>query len=167
MKRTLIIAVLCLVPMLGSECSQSQQQQQLDQWVALGEQMEQNIADTKEQLHLVTDPIQRAGIEAKLAKMEEIANAFTTTLSGVSVVDDPAAGDASAAAIEGVLGAAAGLTGGLSLLGIPFVRLFRQRKQIFKAVDAGGGVKDVAAAKAVLKHNAGAWKALQNHQNGG
>ncbi len=167
MKRTLIIAVLCLVPMLGSECSESQQQQQLDQWVALGEQMEQNIADTKEQLHLVTDPIQRAGIEAKLAKMEEIANAFTTTLSGVSVVDDPAAAATEAQAIEGILGAAAGLTGGLSLLGIPFVRLFRQRKQIFRAVDAGGGVANPQAAKLKLMENAGAWKALQKFQKNG
>jgi len=166
MKRALIIGVLCLVPMLGSECSESEQQNQLDAWTSLGELMEENIRDTKLKLHLITDPIQRAGIEAKLAKMEEIAGAFNSTLGTISVVVDPAAGDTEAMAIEGILGAAAGLTGGLSLLGIPFVRLFRQRKQIFKAVDAGGGVQNVAAAKAVLKQNAGAWKALQKHQNG-
>ena len=57
------------------------------------------------------------------------------------------------------------MTGGLSLLGIPFVRLFRQRKQIFRAIDAGGGVVDPAAAKLKLVENQAAWKALQKHQN--
>lgn len=168
MKRYLIIGALCLVPLFATECSTSDQQVQFEQWTELGILMKENIAETKQKLHLVTDPIARAGIEAKLTKMEEISTAFNDTLAGVSVVDDPASGDTEAAAIEGVLAAAAGLTGGLSLLGIPFIRLFRQRKQIFKAVSAGGGVQDVAAAKKVLKQNAGAWAALQKFQaNGG
>jgi len=168
MKRYLIIGVLCMTPLFAVECSTSQQQAQFEQWTTLGELMEQNIADTQQKLHLITDPVDRAGVEAKLAKMMEISTAFNTTLDGVSVVDDPAAGDAGAAAIEASLAALAGVTGGASLLGVPFIRLFRQRKQIFKAVAAGGGVGDVAAAKKVLKQNAGAWAALQKFQaNGG
>ena len=166
MKRLLIIAVLCTIPLLGSEC-ESNQQQQMTAWQTLGEQMEQNINDTEQQLHLVTDPIQRAGIQARLTKMKEISQAFNSTLGTIAVVDDPATGDAGAAAIEAALAAAAGLTGGLSLLGLPFVRLFRQRKQIFKAVDAGGGVVNPTAAKLKLVENAGAWAALQKFQKNG
>lgn len=168
MKRYLIIGALCIVPLFAAECSTSDQQAQMTQWQALGEQMEENIVDTQAQLHLVTDPVDRAAIEARLNKMREISSAFNSTLGTITVIDDPAPGDAGAAAIEGALAAAAGLTGGLSLLGIPFVRLFRQRKQIFKAIDAGGGVVDATRAKMKLLENVGAWKALQRHQaNGG
>ncbi len=170
MKRYLIIGALCVVPMFAVECTESQQQSQMDSWQALGDLMEQNIVDTEMQLHLVKDPIQRAGIAAKLAKAKEIAAAYNSTLDTIVLVpvDDPAPGDSGAAAIEGALAAAAGLTGGLSLLGIPLVRLFRQRRMIFKAIDAGGGVVDATAAKMKLLENAGAWKALQKHQaNGG
>lgn len=165
MKRLLIIITLCTIPLFGTECSTSDQQAQMTQWQTLGELMEQNIIDTQQKLALITDPIDRAASQARLEKMREVSASFNDTLGTLSVVDDPAAGDAGLAATEAALGALAGMTGGLSLLGIPFVRLFRQRKQIFRAIDAGGGVVDPAAAKLKLVENQAAWKALQKHQN--
>lgn len=163
MKKYLIIAVLCLVPMLGSECEQNASDQ-FETWQTLGAQMEQNITDTENQLHLINDPVERAAVQARLNKMKEISGKFNDTLGTITVVDDPAEGDAGLAAVEAALTAAAGLTGGATLLAVPFVRLFRQRKQIFKAVDAGGGVVDPAAAKLKLVENQAAWKALQDFQ---
>ena len=168
MKRLLIISALCIVPLFGVECSESTQQQQMTQWQTLGALMEQNIIDTQNKLHLVTDPVDRAAMQARLDKMREISSGFNTTLAGITVVDDPAPGDAGLGATEAALTMLAGVTGGASLLAVPFIRLFRQRKQIFQAVDAGGGVVDVSAAKLKLVENQGAWKALQKHQaNGG
>jgi len=163
MKKYVVIAVLCLVCMLGTEC-ESGAQEQMSQWQTLGTLMEQNITDTQQQLSLVTNPIDRAALQARLDKMKEVAQGFNSALDTLTVVEDPAPGDTGLAATEAILTAAAGLTGGLSLLGIPFVRLFRQRKMIFAAVDAGGGVKDPAAAKLKLVENQAAWKSLQTHQ---
>ena len=51
----LVLVALFTVPMLATECSGTSQQQQMSQWQALGEQMQQNITDTEQQLLALVD----------------------------------------------------------------------------------------------------------------
>ena len=166
MKQFMIILVVCsTLAMSGAECEQGAQQQ-MTQWQTLNQLMVDNIADTQAKLYLVNNPIDRAALQARLDKMKEVSQGFNEALGTLTVIPDPAPLDTEASMLEAALVALAGVTGGATLLGVPFIRLFRQRKMIFAAVDAGGGVKDPAAAKLKLVENQAAWKALQNHQNG-
>ncbi len=147
-----IIAVL-IVAVVLSGCGPTDEQ--LKTWQDASSQLTTEIATYQQELAVTTDPADRAGLEATLAELQRQAEIFDKALRAATD-----AGDIPWAIGETIVGMIAGIFP-MAGIAIPIIRTLRkQRESIFKAVDAGGGVKNKVAAKESLKENPAAMAAL-------
>lgn len=130
-------------------------QETLQIWQDASAQLTTEITTYKQELVGVTDPVDRAALEATVAELQRRHAIFDEALQSAEDARDVpwAIGEMVIGAIAGVVPAAG--------IALPFIRTLRkQRASIFKSVDAGGGVKNSVAAKAALKQNPAAAAAL-------
>lgn len=118
-------------------------------------QLGTEITVYKQELAGVSDPVERAALQARVAEMQRQHAIFDKAISAAEDADDIpwAIGETIVGVVAGFFPAAG--------LALPLIRTLRkQRASIFKAVEAGGGVVNKTAAKAVLKQNHSAVAAL-------
>lgn len=150
----LLMAMILGVATLVS-CGTAATDEELSMWQDTGTILREEIQESKRELASIEDPFERAGMVAKIERMEKFVIIFDDALQSA---EDQL--DAKFAFGEAAIGAAAGFFPPLGLL-LPWVRtLRRQRHSIFKAVAAGGGVVDKAEAKKVLGMDTAAVVAL-------
>ena len=127
----------------------------LQTWQDATDQLESEIVIYQQELAGVTDPVERAVLETRVAKMQEQVATFSKALSTAE-----GAGDIPWAIGETIIGAIAAVVPAVGIA-LPIIRTLRkQRASIFAAVEAGGGVNDKGAAKTVLLENPAAVAAL-------
>ena len=123
--------------------------------------LKDEIGKNQQDLAVVSDPVQRAKLDAANELMLKQIVIFENALKDAEDMTD---------AKWGIGEAVVGVIGGFfppALLALPWIRtLRRQRSAIFKAVNAGGGVVDKSAAKAVLKDTPAAVAALAKWKTG-
>ena len=149
----LIAVVMLSVALVG--CGPTDEQ--LKTWQDASAQLGTEITVYQQELAGVTDPVERAVLETRVAKMQQQHAIFDKAIQ-----EAENASDVPWAIGETVVGVLAGFfpAAGLAL---PFIRTLRkQRASIFKAVEAGGGVVNKTTAKTVLKQNPAAVAALSN-----
>lgn len=159
MRKILIIAVVFV-----AGCASLPNDQELALWKQQSAALTRDIAEVEIQLSAVSDPIERAGLQAKLQQMKSFAARLDT-----GIQDAQTAGEARSAALDALLWGVAGAIPGFGLA-VPLIkRGFSVANHLMKSVDAGGGVKDGAAASAELMKSPAAAKAFQKHKaaNGG
>ncbi len=157
---TKLIAVL-VVSMSLTACGPAATDQQLGIMQDSVAVLEQEIVSNRKDLVVVTDPVQRAKLEA----------AINTQLKQVRILKvalDKAENMADAKWTTGE--AVIGMIGTFfppALLALPWIRtLRRQRTAIFDSIKAGGGPKDPDAAKLSLFKQPAARKAFVKWKNG-
>ena len=153
MNKLVIAIVLASAVVLG--CTTGPSQEELAPWQDSSAVLREEITAMEIELLQVSDPIERASLQAKVAEMSRVADILDTAIQSAT---DPE--DAPFAFLETALLVAGGFFPP-AILGLPIIRtLRRQRSAIFTAVAAGGGPINSDAAKASLKSNTGAVTAL-------
>ena len=155
------ILIVCVLAVSLAGCVTTSPED-LATWQQTSAVLQEELTALEVDLLTVQDPIERASLQAKLAETKRIAAIFDTAIQSAS---DSA--DAPFAFAETALAVAGGFFPP-ALLALPFIRtLRRQRKSIFTAVAAGGGVVDPEKAKASLKTDPGAIAALAKFKANG
>ena len=157
---------LFLAMMIGAatvlqSCGTTATDEDLRMWQDSATILREEIQESKRELASIEDPFERAGMQAKIERMERFVIIFDDALQSAEDELDAkfAFGEAAIGAIGGFFPPA--------LLAMPWIRtLRRQRHSIFKAVAAGGGVVNKAEAKAVLATNPAAVVALAKFKAG-
>jgi len=129
--------------------------EQLQTWQDASAQLGEEIIVYQQELAGITDPVERAAMEARVAEMQRQHAIFDKALGAAEDARDIpwAIGETLVGVLAGVFPVAG--------IALPFIRTLRkQRESIFKAVQAGGGVVDKEKAKAALKENPAAVAAL-------
>ncbi len=153
MNKLVIAMVLASSVILGG-CSTTSPED-LATWQQSSAILREELTALEIELLQVSDPIERASLQAKVAEMKRVADIFDTAIQSAT---DSA--DAPFAFMETALLVAGGFFPP-ALLGLPIIRtLRRQRTAIFTAVAAGGGPNNPNLAKASLKSNPGAMTAF-------
>lgn len=154
MRNLLFVAVLIV-----AGCASLPSDEELSIWQDQSSALTRDIAEVEIQLATVTDPIQRAGLEVKLQQMKSFSDRLNA-----GIKDAKTAGEAREAGLDALLFGIGGMVPGFALA-IPLIkRGFSVAGHLMKSVDAGGGVKDGAAASAELIKNPAALKAFQKHK---
>jgi len=123
--------------------------------------LEQEIVSNRKDLVVVTDPVQRAELEAAIDTQLKQVRIFKAALDKAENM-----ADAKWTTGEAVIGMI-GTFFPPALLALPWIRtLRRQRTAIFDSIKAGGGPKDPDAAKLSLLKQPAARKAFLKWKNG-
>ncbi len=152
--RKLVIAIVLVSSVALGGCSTTSPED-LATWQQSSAILGEEITALEIELLQVSDPIERASLQAKVAEAKRVHEIFDNAITSAT-----SAADAPFAFMETALLVAGGFFPP-ALLGLPIIRtLRRQRSAIFTAVAAGGGPNNPNLAKASLKSNPAAMNAL-------
>lgn len=150
-----VVLCVCLTGCLGA----GPDDEQLLGWKSDVSALRADIRENEAVLETIQDPVKRASLIAANRAIEKRVIIIDDAIQGALDSDD-----AKGAMWDATLKIAGGFFPPLLLLG-PWVKaLRRQRKTIFRAVDAGGGVLRLEDAKKVLTEDKQAHAALQKYQ---